>query len=118
MDCNASPFDQSLGSWDLSKLTGLTDFLKNGKRSRSNYHNTLRGGCTLDTVESNSPPNLMDYFDSKKYPNNPSAVQLLIPAINILTWSIITNMVFSTLGQAKIFNNIKTLWTFCLWYSY
>jgi len=84
-DCKASPFDQSLGSWALTKLIGLTDFLKNGKLSRPNYHNTLSSWSTLYIGVDNIPPNLIVHFGSIKDADNPSAVQLLIPAIDILT---------------------------------
>jgi len=80
--------------------------------------NIIKYGLVIYLDEVNIPPNLIVHFGSIKYANNPSSVQLLTPAIDIFTWSIMANMVLSTVGQPEIFNKIKTLRTFCLWYSY
>ncbi len=55
---NVSSFDQNLGSWNISKVTIMTDFLRNGKFTKLNFANTLLGWRTRDTAETDIPSNL------------------------------------------------------------
>lgn len=84
----ATAFDQDLGSWDIGNVSDMSVFLFNGKLSRINYDNTLRGWSTLDAGETNIPSNLNVHFGASNYSNNSMVVDARTDLTGSRSWVI------------------------------